>query len=781
MWSRSPAVSALLATALLALAAPSCRTSVPVAARGPTEAAGGPGGRPRRAVPAAVVLARQRLRAHDLEGALALLGGAPPPAGPAPSEAAWLEAYVYASVGLDVEARRYAATLPPGRFRTALLASLSEEPERALRDLEATFGDPPDPWTRLAAAWLSAELGDDDGAARRATEALGRGWAYVDVEARLVRARVFAAEGDLDAARREAAAAHAIEGTDVRPLVLEAEVARRADEIERAVDAWAAAMRLAPTNEGLPLAAARLLRRFPDPALAARLERALAGVGPATPEHEALRALLAARRGDLATASQEAEDALARGASPVALSRDLRRWRAARGDFAGAVRLLVDAVPPWVRTAPGSLVRDAWHEVESSVRSAPDRRAPDAARIALARSLVAVGALPEARSVLLGVASPTARSLDAHLGAHLAFEDALEAAIEKGFVKGHRKERAPALEQLLHVMTTLAEAHLPPDEARAFEPPYVGLRRIPLLGSWLDHGARSASPIVRHFRRYGRFLVLGQRGDDPPEAILLSVAALTPAAEVHTRGGTYRQDVAFGYDRRLASWQDAKGDGLAGASLPDGVWIDVDAAREAEHDLRRALTLDPSRTRRVEHAETRLPPDGPGGLLGLSSPQGVAERVLARYVARRPTERWGSLGTLTAHELGHVVEIRRHLPILPRLPATLALLAREGFDPKQVEMELERRAQLAAVAESPDPDLALAEMLAELPVRTRDPEVHAGGYRLGVAGIVSEVWLRPDRYPEIDRQYRVLPQLDRLRPEEVRRAARAALGLPDRP
>jgi hypothetical protein len=150
-------------------------------------------------------------------------------------------------------------------------------------------------------------------------------------------------------------------------------------------------------------------------------------------------------------------------------------------------------------------------------------------------------------------------------------------------------------------------------------------------------------------------------------------------------------------------------------------------------------------------------------------------RLLARYAARQPAGRWGSLGTLHAHENGHVIDLRRHLPFWRGLPATVSLLASVGFAPPRMEAVLERRAQLAAVIDAPDPDLALTEMLDMLPAEEVEPEAHAAGYRQALDLMVRHVWSRPDLYPEIDRARRVLPQLDRLSLEQLRRAARAVV------
>jgi tetratricopeptide (TPR) repeat protein len=728
-----------------------------------------------RPIPRAVVQARMRLRAHDIGGALACLEAGAPLDASRP-ERTWLLVHVLVGAGRAEATRRAVRRLRPGRFRTALLASIDEEPSRALRGLRAAEAGGGDPWVSLAAAWLARTTGRTREAWRFALTARGRGVAYVDVESWLIEAGVHLEEGRLERAEAAAREASRLEPTDTRADLVRAVAARRAGDVERALDALVDAAERIPENEGYPRAIAHVLRRYRDPAFAARvagrMERALVGGGP---EDLALAGLLAERRGDDAVARRRYEAALARGAHPVPLDRDLRRLAFAAGDHRRGLALLLQAVPAFVRDDPRNLLAGRWRRVEQAVEAAPDGSAPAAARLALGRALRGVGALEESTRVLDRVARPEAGALAARIRGQLALEDDFEAFLEGGFQKGHRKEEPPSLDDALAALAAIARRRLVPEEAAAFQPPWPGLREVPIVGGWLDHSVHTRSPIVRHFRRYGRFLMLGRRGDQPPEAIVLSLASLVPDKPIRTRGRRLCHDEAIGYDRRLGSWLEASGSELGGACLPDGIWIDTDSARSGDIDLRHALAADPERTRLRREAPHLLPPDGPAGAFSLTEPSGVVVRLLERYTARR-TDPWGSLQTLIAHEEGHGVEIKRHLPLLRGLPASLRLFASQGFSPFLVEAALEGRAQLAAVAEAPDPDLALAEMILTQPVVEPQADPHAAGYRNGLTSILVHVWQHPERFPAIDRDRRILPQLDRLTNEQIRACARAALG-----
>ncbi|MFM8980423.1 MAG: hypothetical protein ACKOSS_08175, partial [Planctomycetia bacterium] len=409
--------------------------------------------------------------------------------------------------------------------------------------------------------------------------------------------------------------------------------------------------------------------------------------------------------------------------------------------------------------------------------AAPAPGAGASAVEARATALVGVGALHEALAVLHGVPTGTAAALARRLEGQLAFEEALRAEVEAGYRDGHLHPSGgggPPLARVLARVAQAARVHLVPEEAARLTDPRAGLREVGLVGAWLDHRVQGSAPLVQHFRAYGRYLVLGQRNGEPVEAIVFSLAALVPQARIEVRGQALAHDLALGYDRVLRSFVDAQAGGLAGACLPDGLWLDADAALEAQHEALAPLRRDPS----LAEAAARLPlpaADGPRGRTALDDPAGLRLRLLAAHQRLAPGERWASLATLQAHEEGHVLDLRRHLPLWRGLPATLGLLAREGFAFARFEAALERRAQLAALASSPVPYLVLAEMVDRLPAEERDGDPHSVGYREGLARLVAHVAARPDLYPQVDRSRLVLAQLDRLSPQQLKAAARAVL------
>ncbi len=691
---------------------------------------------------------------------------------PAHPERSWLLTALWTEDCGTAHARSETAKLPAGPFTAALRALAAEDPAQALDDLRP-YHPCACPWVHLAAGINHGRLGDTKRALSSGRFALRGAPDLVRMEAHMTRARAHLAEGRVEAAARSAELAD-VQGADARVPALRAQIARATGALDEAAAHLLDAIERAPGSEVLPRRLADLLRDRDVTLDWEEMERRFAGAASTNPERIALRGWIAGKTGRRSDAISHYRSAIEHKAVPVPIDRDLRRVLFEDGRYAEGIDLLRAAVPPDVLNDRRNLRKPHWDALWNAAADAEDVRAPDAARAALGKALVGVGALPEALSVLAEVDSDDARSLAARVQGHVDFENALREMMEAEYRVGIRQDEPASFEQVLRRIAALARTHVAPEDRAAFRNPARGLKSFPFVGTWLDHHTHTSSPVVAHFRKYGRFAMLGQRSGSPSEAIVMSMASLTCLEPLQTAGGTVPHDVAIGYDRTLQGFTGAQGGEIGGACLADGIWLDADSARMVEYEIRRALERD-------EHllatANRVRPPlantiDGPFAM----GDEGCAVvRLIARYVERRKDSVWGSFGTLRAHEFGHALDIHRHLPVLQGLPASLALLFRNGLSPTKIEMELEERAQLTACVFAPDPDLALAEMLLAFPVTERVPEVHAGGYRDGVARICRHVYARPDLYPQIDRSRRIVAQLDQLTNEQIRRAARAAL------
>jgi hypothetical protein len=721
------------------------------------------------AIPAEVARAEASIRASHPDVAEALLVGAGGLSAAAP-ERSWLLVELWSTRAALSRARAAVAAMPPSPFAAVLSAHVAGDPERRLATLRRLEAGPAAGWAHLEAAYALAEEGRREGAARaHAARAAAIGPAYVRREALLLAAHEALEAKEGSAALALALSARDVDPRDPRPL---AAASRYAARLGRNADAarWALdALRLQPSSLRVARRLADLLREDPDAPVDAGVARGVATVLPppeGNPELDALRGLLAERAGRAEEAVAAYERALAAGADPVPVDRHLRRLLLARGDVRGALEWLRAAVPPGAVARPGNVVARAWAALDAAAARA-EGGGDDEATAGLARALEGVGAVEEAAIVARSRKAAAGDALSARLDGVVAFERAIRRAVEEGYRAPAEGKEPEPVERLLARIAELARRHLPASEHAAFADPARGLRTVPLVGTWLDHGVSTSSPVVAWFRAHGQYLVLGQREEKPAEAVLLSLASLVPGAPVSTHGRTFRHDVAVGYDRAVRPYLDFQGGRLSGAALPDGVWLDADAARHEDAALRLVRRADAALVARAREAGKAPPaPDGPEGVLAMDDPAGLSLRLALDHVERAGTSPWASFAVLEAHESAHVFDLERHLPVARGLPATLSLLARSGLSLDVAESRLEGRAQLSAVVESGEPRLAVLDLVGSLPSHERAPEAHERGYRDVVARLLRTLYARSDRYPAIDPSRKLLPQLDRLTPRE---------------
>ncbi len=690
-------------------------------------------------------------------------------------ERSWLLIDLYASRARAHDARVLTDALPDGPMADVLRAHARRDPVARLASIGRAFSSPAAAWAHLEAAMALAEAGQSSSAVLdHARRAAALGPAFVRREAYLVAARE-ALEADRGREAAELAdAAASIDPADPRPPAWLSRIASRRGRRDEAVLSALSALRLQPASPRSARRVADFLREDPGPVVEARVKEVATWLSAAptrSAEVDALLGLVAERSGDAESAKSRYRSAIARGADPVPIDRRLRTLLFRSGDVRAAVDLLRGAVPTDVIVDPENELRSAWDGLLRLAAALPRRTPASAASavVGVAVALVRVGAVDDAAALLDGVSGADALALRASCVREIAFERAIRRAVEEGYRAPAEGRKPPTLAALLGIVRDLAREHLDEASASAFAQPALGLRRVPLLGEWLDHSVRTTSPVTAHFRRFGKYLLAGQRDGKPPELILLSLASLAPAATVRTQGLLFHHDVAIGYDREIRSFVDFQGGSLSGAALPDGVWLDADASRREDHALRSALLIDPTIGPLLDQASANpSAPDGIEGVFSMDETQGLTLRLVRRYLARADRDRWGSFHVLRAHEFGHVLDLERHLPIVAGLPSSASLLASEGFALGRVEARLEGRAQLAAMRDARDPDLALVDLVSGLPNFERTPEAHERGYRAVVEALLRRLYAAADRYPAIDATKKLLPQLDRLTPEELR-------------
>lgn len=228
---------------------------------------------------------------------------------------------------------------------------------------------------------------------------------------------------------------------------------------------------------------------------------------------------------------------------------------------------------------------------------------------------------------------------------------------------------------------------------------------------------------------------------------------------------------------------------VGGAAHPGGYWVDAGGAaaarerfgrlrdryREAE-DLERALATRAGPAASSEEAVELLPLLGEGDRLALAlmvAPDRLGSGGGPRLVLP-------SVGALLEvamrHEEAHLADYREWLPVWRSLPSILGVVAEGAFTVRGTWAHVEARAQLAALCASPDPRLALVEILWLVEELQRGgaagPYPHAEGYRDLLRELLVALEVRlADTDSALDASRVLCHQLHRVGPEELRAAA----------
>ncbi|MHC4778304.1 MAG: hypothetical protein ACYTFG_07005, partial [Planctomycetota bacterium] len=130
-----------------------------------------------------------------------------------------------------------------------------------------------------------------------------------------------------------------------------------------------------------------------------------------------------------------------------------------------------------------------------------------------------------------------------------------------------------------------------------------------------------------------------------------------------------------------------------------------------------------------------------------------------------------SYGSVIDHELMHVRDANRYLPITRHPLTALGLGVRHGFSQTSIEAKMEERAALAALIRSPQPHLALRHLLDFAPY----PEAqlpHSRGFCRLLSNFLAVLYEREDLFPALDRRRNLCRQLHLLSREEIWKVAR---------
>jgi tetratricopeptide (TPR) repeat protein len=390
-------------------------------------------------------------------------------------------------------------------------------------------------------------------------------------------------------------------------------------------------------------------------------------------------------------------EAVGTGARQPQLRQRQRRLLLALGDVAGFLSLLRGDLPAGLIDDEANQVRGLWLALLTGPWAAGDPLGSGERAVGLACALRDVGLLTESEAVAEQARrrhpgdAPQLCAVRDEVRAELAFENALRRLLYLGYAQ----HEAPSFDDVLMRVREVSRTIFGKDVVGE-----VVRFSVPLVGEMLDP---FAADLCTHLARYNRHLVLGRRSGGVTEGLLLtrlSVRDLPDDADLPLPG---RCREVIGMDRDVRSLSGVLGGDLAGVALLSHYVIDYDAVLEwslAIAERRRIARADGDAVLRDPlpvDADPLEPLDVSWRLAALSSLQDSELDLAVLDVIRR-------------HERRHLVDSFHYLPFEDNLWRGLGLLLGFGLSPAAIEAEMERRAELAALATSPHLDVVLAHV-----------------------------------------------------------------------
>jgi tetratricopeptide (TPR) repeat protein len=414
---------------------------------------------------------------------------------------------------------------------------------------------------------------------------------------------------------------------------------------------------------------------------------------------------------------------------------------------------------------------DRVREALSSWKEGAEFRAHDALGVVeRLRGAGLVDAALEAAEIAID-RDPTAHEL-VHARDELLAHRRFVAELREYFVRGYREPALAraALDEVLEDIREIARASLgenvvDPVRINAYYP----------IGAFLDPDPSHGGGLARYFDRFGTFFLIGQRAFGPPEGYAVRRVA---AGRIDVDGrSTYR---ILGEELVVPPRAEWGGAQIAGFAFDTFIVLNVDRARAFADRARRLFaTFGPEGGELLGDPV----PVARGGLerVDPSEPLGLASKAMFRSV-RAHLDRGGTLDdyagvaldAFESHERAHIEDARRFLPLGSDLIEKIRVLGRLGFAPSRVEAWLEERAQARALLDAASPWAVLAGTADLLPNRNDSPPHSIGFFDLSKRWIEGVEQAR-EEYPALDPERPVLPQLDRLSEDDLRRLARSVI------
>jgi hypothetical protein len=432
------------------------------------------------------------------------------------------------------------------------------------------------------------------------------------------------------------------------------------------------------------------------------------------------------------------------GPRQPALRRLQRRLLLGIGDVRGFLAIVRSDVPGWLVGAEPNQLRGRWMTLLDGPWHEGDPLAVEAQCVDLVSALLRTGWLVEAE-LLAEVArrrwpgQPALATLRDEARAELAFEAGVRRLLYHGYENGDRADLGAVVQRIREL------------SERVFGRDVVGQPTtfsLPMIGEMLDP---FAGGLAEHFDRYNRHFVLGRRAGGTAEGMLLvrlSLRELPPAHDLALAGRCFE---VVAIDRDVRALASVLGGDIAGVALLNHFLVDFDAVREWAQGI--------AARRRVAAEDGLALASDPLPALAGDDPLDVAWRLcLASPVVDGDLDA-AVLDMIRQHERQHLVDAFHFLPIESNLWRSLGLLFSFGLSPSAIEAEMERRAELAALATSPHVELVLAHIADFLAEPDAESPHHQGfgalgrqiGAELRALGVPAER-TAPSRWHLVDRE-----------------------------
>ena len=273
----------------------------------------------------------------------------------------------------------------------------------------------------------------------------------------------------------------------------------------------------------------------------------------------------------------------------------------------------------------------------------------------------------------------------------LAFEAGLRRLLYQGYQTQNTDSLAVVVERVRHLSQRVLGVDVVGEQGQ-FSLPLVGEMMDPFVGG-----------LSEHLAGYNRHLVLGRRSGGTAEGLLvtrLMVAELPAQPKLELQGRCYE---VIGMDRDVKARSGMLGSDLAGVALLNHFLIDYDAVVDWASGLAERRQI----ARRDKLALLRDPVPADVGM----APIDVAWRLTLQANAKDDELNAAVLAMIRDHERRHLVDSFHYMPIEDNLLRGTGLLFEFGLSPAAIEAEMERRAELAALALSPHTELVLAHIV----------------------------------------------------------------------